>query len=255
MKYSQEVFADMEATVWYLYHSGFAVRTQAHMLVFDYWRNGASGSALEDGVVSPGSLADSDVIVFASHRHGDHFDREILSWRESIPRLRLILSDDIKTPLHDSITRMAPGMRITMPDLAVETLASNDEGVAFLVEVDGMRIYHAGDLNWWHWEGEPDDYNAGMAESYKREVGKLRGKPIDIAFVPVDPRLGEQYAWGVDYLMRKADVGRVIPMHFGGDVSVVSRLLGDPVSAPYRDKIIPLTVRGQAAEITLQPRE
>lgn len=31
---------------------------------------------------------------------------------------------------------------------------STDEGVAFLVTAEGRTVFHAGDLNWWHWEGE-----------------------------------------------------------------------------------------------------
>ena len=39
----------------------------------------------------------------------------------------------------------------------IRTLRSTDEGVAFVVHYAGKTIYHAGDLNWWHWEGEPDE--------------------------------------------------------------------------------------------------
>ena len=35
--------------------------------------------------------------------------------------------------------------------VAIETLKSTDEGVAYIVHSDGITIYHAGDLNWWHW--------------------------------------------------------------------------------------------------------
>ena len=49
----------------------------------------------------------------------------------------------------------------------VETLKSNDEGVAFLVTAEGRTIYHAGDLNWWYWNGEPEDDNEFMVRFYK----------------------------------------------------------------------------------------
>ena len=58
-------------------------------------------------------------------------------------------------------------------------------GIAFLVRCDGITLFHAGDLNWWHWEGEPDGEN--------REMGALQaadqagGRKIDLAFIPVDP--------------------------------------------------------------------
>jgi len=236
----------LNAKIWYLYHSGFAVETAAHFLIFDYWRTTPKGKGLEQGVIDTAALRDKDVLVFASHRHGDHFIRDILHWPGEIPRLRIILSDDIAAT--DRATMIGPGQTLTQPDFTVQTLKSTDEGVAFIVDIDGLRIYHAGDLHWWHWEGEPDDFNAKMGARYKEQLALLAGRPVDLAFVTLDPRLEEQYAWGFDYLMRTADVRRAVPMHFGDKTSLVARLLQDPVSADYRDRIIGLTERGASAE-------
>ena len=52
------------------------------------------------------------------------------------------------------------------------------------------RVYHAGDLNWWHWEGESEEWNRKMAEDYRAEIDTLAGERIDLAFLPVDGRLG-----------------------------------------------------------------
>jgi L-ascorbate metabolism protein UlaG (beta-lactamase superfamily) len=84
-----------------------------------------------------------------------------------------------------------------------------------------------------------------MAASYKSQIDQLADKPIDIAFVPVDPRLEEQYAWGIDYLMKTAEVRNAIPMHFSADFSIVKRLLEDPISLDYRDRIANLAKRGE----------
>ena len=237
----------MSAKIWYLYHSGFAVQTANHFLIFDYWKQRPKGKGLESGVVDPATLKEQDVIVFASHAHGDHFNREVLSWGGAIPKLRLVLSSDI--PAVPGALMIGPGKTLSQPDLKVEALASNDEGVAFVVEIDGLCIYHAGDLNWWHWEGEPDDENAEMAASYKEQIARIRGRHIDLAFVPVDPRLGEQYSWGIDHFMNTAQVQWAVPMHFGNDGSIVDRLLRDKTSAGYRDRILSLTERGASAEI------
>ena len=237
----------MRAKIWYLYHSGFAVQTAAHFLIFDYWVQRPKGKGLESGVIDPEALKDKDVIVFVSHKHRDHYNRSIPSWKETIPNLRLVFSNDV--PAVPGALMIGPGEKISQHDFTVETLKSNDEGVAFVVDIDGLRIYHAGDLNWWHWDGEPDDYNEGMAASYKSQVSLLGAKRIDVAFVPVDPRLGAQYAWGINYLMQAADVSFVIPMHFSDKGSVVERLLQDDISAGYRDRIIKLTERGASSSI------
>ena len=41
--------------------------------------------------------------------------------------------------------------------------ASPDEGVAWMVTVNGQSIFHAGDLNWWHWAEEDLAWNRNMA--------------------------------------------------------------------------------------------
>ena len=91
---------------------------------------------------------------------------------------------------------------LSVDELRIQTLRSTDEGVAFLVRVKGITLYHAGDLNWWHWEEEGPEYNEKMKRDYQAEIGTIEGEHIDLAFVPLDPRLEEAYGWGIDYFMR-----------------------------------------------------
>jgi len=237
----------MKAKIWYLFHSGFAVQTERHFLVFDYWMQRPKGKGLDCGVIDPTALSGHDVIAFVSHSHRDHFNREILSWGKDISTLRYVLSDDI--PAVQGAIMMGPGQVRTQQDFTVETLASNDAGVAFIVEIDGLCIYHAGDLNWWHWEGEPDGDNEDMAALYKEQISLIGDRHVDLAFIPVDPRLEEQYAWGINHFMQAVDVRWAVPMHFGKVASIIDRLMRDGSSAEYRDKILKLIERGATAEI------
>ena len=59
--------------------------------------------------------------------------------------------------------------------IEIETLRSNDMGVAFLVKVEGKTIYHAGDLNWWHWNGEPEEDNEYYKKTFQDEMKYLEG--------------------------------------------------------------------------------
>ena len=233
----------MSATIRYLYHSGFAVETAAHYMLFDYWKTTPVGGGPDRGVIDPAALADKDVLVFVSHGHGDHFNPALLQWKSQLPRVRYIISNDIRTV--EGALMVGPNQSLTQPGFALTTLDSTDLGVAFLIEIDGLRIYHAGDLNWWHWEGEPDPFNQGMEEKYKAQIALLGDAPIDLAFVPVDHRLGDQYSWGIDHLMRTKDIACAVPMHFGDKTAVIDRLLNDPISEPYRDRIRPLRTRGE----------
>ena len=65
--------------------------------------------------------------------------------------------------------------------MKVHGFKSTDEGVAFLIETEGKRIYHAGDLNNWVWEGEPEADNKRMSQRFHQELEKLRGIHIDVA--------------------------------------------------------------------------
>ncbi|ADU27112.1 MBL fold metallo-hydrolase [Ethanoligenens harbinense] len=237
-----------EADIWYLGHSGFAVQTTEHFLIFDYYNDKpiTVTRGLDAGVIEPAELRDKQVVVFSSHHHADHFNRLILDWAEKLPHVRYVLSSDIRAAQGAANTTVVtPGKRLELDDVTVQTLESTDEGVAFAVETDGLSIYHAGDLNWWHWAGEPEKENAQMAAKYKREIDKLRGRHFDIAFVPVDPRLEKQYLWGLSYFMQTVGAEMVFPMHFWEDYNVFARLRQDQDAARFREPIQAITRRGQ----------
>lgn len=238
----------MKAKVWYLAHSGFAVQTESSFLIFDYYLDEPKGGTIEQGVIDPKELAEKNVIVFVSHNHNDHFNPVVFEWQKTIPNIRYILSNDI--PEIPNATMIGPDDTVEQEDLVVKTYRSTDEGVAFLVHIDGLAIYHAGDLNWWHWEGEPETYNIKMADDYKKQIDLLAGERIDLAFVPLDPRQERQYDWGVKYLLERNNVPYVVPMHFWNQPDVIDRLLVEPYMSCHANRICPLRHRGQYLEFS-----
>ncbi|WP_195984381.1 MBL fold metallo-hydrolase [Clostridium sp. D33t1_170424_F3] len=230
-------------SIWYLYNSGFAVKTERHFLIFDYFLDSPRSGGLKSGVVDSTELQDYDTVVFVSHSHADHFNRNIFQWRKQIPSIRYVLSDDITTS--EECLRVGAGQSCDLGDLQIQTLASTDLGVAFLVQVDGLCIYHAGDLNWWHWNDEPEEANRLMAQSFQKQIDTLEGIPIDIAFLPVDPRQEENALLGLQYFTQHADAKTIIPMHFGSQFSIFDRIFSDPQTLPYRDRIIRFSQRGE----------
>jgi len=229
--------------IYNLYHDGFLVRTGTHTLIFDYYPGKQSAGGLRDGMIDPQELRDENVVVFASHRHPDHFSREILDWRENLPQVRYVLSDDIRTG--EDVHKMGPGAVLDLGDVWVRTLESTDEGVAFLVKTDGVCLYHAGDLNWWDWEGEPPRARELMGQRYREQIDLLRGEKIDVAFLPADSRLEKSYLLGMDYFMRTVGADFVVPMHFWDDYAVCTRLQNEEQTADYRNQIASYAKRGQ----------
>ena len=52
-----------------------------------------------------------------------------------------------------------------------------------------------------------------MAANYKREMDKLSGEHVHLAFVVLDPRLCGTWDWGMDYYLSRTDNDHVFPMH------------------------------------------
>ena len=192
------------------------------------------------------------LLVFASHSHPDHFNREILKLVDVHPDVEYIFPKDIriaKKEQRESEHFMRKRDEITVGDTKVKSLRSTDEGVAFLVRCEDRIIYHAGDLNWWHWEEEDDAYNRMMRGDYQKEIETLAGEKIDLAFVVLDPRQEEQFYWGFDWYMRHTDTKIVFPMHMWKQYEVQDRLIGMEVSEPYREKIMRIREMGQVFEL------
>ena len=207
----------------FLAHSGFLVELPSVTLLFDWW-NG------ELPVLRPGV----PLLVFSSHRHEDHFKPEIFALNAQAfllgkdislsarNRARWGLSDETA----DKCTVLGGGEAVSpLPGVRVEALPSTDEGVAFLVTADGTAVFHAGDLNWWHWEGETEGWNRNMEVNFKRYAEPLRGRCIDLAMLPLDPRLGDDGFRGPAYFLELADIRRFLPMHQWGEFGFTDNFL------------------------------
>lgn len=225
--------------VTYIEHSGFSVELPECTLLFDYYL----GKLPEFPKVHP-------LIVFASHVHGDHFQKKIFQLREQYQEVYFVLSDDIPKKYDaPDVIWVSSDVKVTVAGCEITCLKSTDEGVAFLVKCGEKTVYHAGDLNWWHWEEESATYNDEMKQNYQREVDKLEGRKIDAAFVPVDPRLEDAYFWGIDYFMRKTDTKVVFPMHFWGKYETIDCLIRQKETEDYRDRIAEIDWKGERFSI------
>lgn len=235
--------------VTYIDHSGFWIEGREHRLLFDYYQ---------------GALPEPDparqLSVFASHHHPDHYVAEIYRYGERTPGTRYYLGCDItlnaanrqRMGIADETfarcDRMHKDDVLTRADVTVRALRSTDMGVAFYVNCEGKRIYHAGDHNLWIWHEDASFDRAQIARFYE-EIEKLRGLPIDAAFLPLDPRLGDEYWRGFDATMRLLQPAIAFPMHMVGDYDIIARLKALPCSRPYRDRIADIRACGDSFEI------
>ena len=183
--------------VTFLAHSGFFLELETASLLFDWWK----------GELPP-LLADRPLLVFASHRHEDHFTPAIFSLAEGGRDVRFLLGKDIR------LTERNRARWNLSDDGAARCLAlGGGETVSPVPGVTGKTLFHAGDLNWWHWEGEDKAWNRNMEVNFKRYCEPLRGRHMDLAMFPIDPRLGEDGFRGARYFLELTDTACLLPMH------------------------------------------
>ncbi|MCD4713144.1 MAG: MBL fold metallo-hydrolase [Clostridiales bacterium] len=215
----------------HLYHSGVMVETKNSQLYFDV-------------ISDQRSFVDVNKkqFYFVSHAHNDHYDPKV--FQVSNHNTFLIFSEDIDDhPIGHIITRVEPNKNYEIDNISIKTFDSTDSGVAFLVAIDGMNIFHSGDLNWWHWENRPvlEQRNEEMA--YKAIISNLDGEKIDIAFVPIDPRLKSAASLAVRHFIEKVDVKTVFPIHFGESFKILNEILANEIKD---ERVKPVTKRNES---------
>ena len=244
----------------FIAHSGFLVEWDKFYTLFDWW----------EGELPPLDPR-KPLLVFASHSHEDHFDPKIFGLCARHPDTRFILSHDIrlarrrwhKLGMTDEIFARVTSIRIDSllateaagEALTVRTIQSTDVGVAFLLSAEGKLVYHAGDLNWWHWEDEGRLFCTNMAANYRRAIEKLAAAVRDeaadsgcagvlsAAMAPLDPRMGENSGMGLEYLLKSVPVAKLFPMHLWERFDEIERYRrAHPADA---EKIVPIQGNGE----------
>lgn len=203
-----------EAKVWFLGHSGWAVKTQNHLLIFDYYCNTRDrkpdDSCMASGCIIPEQIKDMNVTVFSTHSHGDHYDPRIFSWRESIPDIEYVLCWNQPTEGQE-YTLIPVHTEQQLEDMNVYVHHSTDLGGGYLVEVDGLTILHMGD----HANGE-DELMAEFTDEI--DIIRDKGYDIDILFGGIRGcSLGapEQVKKGLYYTLENLQPKLFVPMHNG----------------------------------------
>lgn len=197
----------------YLLNSGFFVRLGDVGIVFDDYQDptGAVDAALPEL---------SELYIFASHAHFDHFNPAIRRYEGNAKWF--FLSSDIR--LLPAAKQMPESKTIWLDTydsyedngICVTSYDSTDAGTSFLVEKNGWHIFHAGDFNWWHWEGDTEENNGFARNGFKKQMKRLEGLEADVAFFPVDGRLGAAQPYGAKEFCARTETKALVTMHSVG---------------------------------------
>lgn len=211
----------------YIYHSGFLLEFERAYMLFDYYKGDI-----------PSLDKKKKLYVFVSHSHPDHFNEDIFDIFRDHKDVEYILSNDVVPKKQEDADRsysLEPNKEYYFNELGVETYLSTDQGLAFMVSYNEKTIYHAGDLNWWTWVGfETEEEFDSLTRNFKNEIDMMGARLIDIAMVPLDPRQGDRFDWGMKYFIEKTRPRHLVPMHCWNKFEVIDKfrsrhkdLLGD----------------------------
>jgi L-ascorbate metabolism protein UlaG (beta-lactamase superfamily) len=232
--------AEKEAVIWYLGHHSFAIKTRTHLLIFDYYamNEPLATASLANGAVNPEEIKDLDVVVFTSHRDGDHYDKIIWDWKKTIKRITYVLGWEPAMP-QEKYVLIPPWETGRVGDIEVTTLPSTDSGESFLIRVDGLVIYHSGDNAFWM---------QSYRSRYMKQIDYLASKTGYVDLMFINYRLGNdrpQLEEGLWTTAEKLGARYIFPAHMFAADQQIQQLIKDAPSDAQRARIVDKETRGE----------
>lgn len=245
-------------TLYYLNHSGFLLETEQRLFIFDFYTDPAQ---LLSRYENCGKAAN----FFVSHRHSDHWNPDIFDFRNTVPSYYFL--DRALAVEAQRLAAAAPQARVFLLEegslLKADALgesgldflicgASTDEGLSFCFATEGEAYFYAGDLNNWDWS---DEEGPRVERRYREILAHLRAQlegersaTFNVAFVPVDRRLGAKATSGAHIFLEYFAARNLVPMHLNGGLELPERLAAE-LRAGGRHlatEVLSLTVPGQS---------
>jgi hypothetical protein len=189
-------FKEGEAYLWFLGQNGYVVKTKGHLLIIDPVDKGIDESAeagLANGGLNPAELAGQKITVLfiegppgpnmnLDQQRAQRFMLDLFGLAKRMPDVDFVLSFKPEATLasqgpvpHYHVAALHQSLSVG--DLKVHTIPATGGGLAYLVEVDGLKVFYPG----YHVCND-----ASQSESYRREIDFLKPfGPVDIMFLPV----------------------------------------------------------------------
>lgn len=200
----------------YIYHSGFCIEAAQANLLIDYYQDGGPKATQ---VIRRLLSQDKPLYVLVSHAHRDHYNSVVLQWQQQKDNIIYLFSDDIpvQAGMPKSMVFLRKGDLYQNDGLRIMACGSTDQGISFLIHLEGKTLFHAGDLNNWHWQDESTPEEVREAEAhYQTELTYIRqyADHLDLAMFPVDSRIGSDFDRGARQFLAAIPTDMFIPMHF-----------------------------------------
>lgn len=211
----------MKIELTYIHHNCFVLKTPRRAFLFDY----PNTSHLPDGASEMvyTAVADTDLVVCISHSHDDHMNDDLVSVTRSAGSVCYVLSDDVEDmrpeaiPAEGEVLLVEPDESYDFQGMKIETLMSNDLGVAFLITDGEFRLFYGGDLAKWIWETASPAEVAFTEKFFGAALKRVHEFKPHVAFSNVDRRLANLA--GGDEACRVIDAPLFVPMHTFGNTA------------------------------------
>ena len=244
--------------VTYLEHSGFVIEDGKRAYVFDYWKDpaGVVDTLVAQGYELHIFISHihhdhyvKSIFKYLPYIHSVWYHEDVPALRDAFKEVQEIagakldtekarlvlerinnveltkgqtiseegLTEDLVQQVF-SLHSMKVGDTVKSDNLTVTMFGSTDAGGSFLVDTGTHRIFHAGDLNWWHWSGDTPENIAEAKALKEKEFAPLTGLSVDIMMFPVDARLEVAREWGALEVLGMMNTKLFIPMHANGPI-------------------------------------
>lgn len=200
-----------QAFIWYLGHSGWALKTQKNLIIIDFFEPDKLPvePLLANGRISPEELKDLKVMVLASHFHGDHYSPAIFEWKKAIPQITYVMGFTPKDIDKNLYTAINPREQKVIDGVKITAINSTDSGVGFFIQADGLSLFHPGDHA---------DRGKEFSKAFTAEIDFLASQNLqaDLMFAPVSGcGFGDLCSVrnGAFYTAQKLNPKVIFPMH------------------------------------------
>lgn len=240
----------MECVLTYVHHNCFVLRMAGTTLLFDYpnpFPLPAGAAELTRELVTG-----ADLVVFHSHSHEDHFTPEVRAFETLAARVRYALSWDV-LDLHpefgelENLAVLEPDEESVFDDFRIESFESTDLGVGMLIEFQGKRVWHGGDVALWTWPNLDQAALDFLTRNYEATLAALAVRRPDLAMVNADPRLENRA--GAQLFLDRVQPRFLAPMHAFGDLDAVARFIAD--ARPGATRLLGYSASGESVRLTL----
>jgi len=207
--------AGQVAVAW-LGQAGFllAGRAGTTFMIDPYLSDHAAGSAgLRRIPRAPAAVDDlTPDVILVTHTHGDHLDPPTIrsygnrgrSTLVAPPAVARIAAEElgwvgplIELPAGESVEVGGARVSATWTRHGYEDAPGPQAAVGYLVEMDGLALWHAGDTE------------------YDARLHRFPPGDLDVAFLPINGTGGNMNAYEAALLASQLRVGVTVPMHFG----------------------------------------